>query len=332
MSMQSRSSLMTMALPAIFFLTACSGSQPEAAPDKPAKVEPIGHETNLLKLTLSTQAIQRLGIETAPASDSKNTNNIMLHGEVIIPPAGGGVPVTSASDLATLASNQARADGDVMRTRAELDIALKNAARAEALMREEAGSVRLRDEALATVAVARANLRVAQTQRAQYGPPITAMNRTSQVWIRVPVPAGDVSRIIRSAPAQIAALGDGSTRRSARPVDGPPSANAAAATVDLYYALGNAGTSFRIGQRIAVELPAQGQTSGLTIPSSSILRDIYGGEWVYVSTGKRSFERRRVEIASVQNGQALLARGLKPGMEVVTAGAAELFGTEFGIK
>ncbi|KXK48003.1 MAG: membrane fusion protein MtrC, partial [Nitrosomonas europaea] len=54
MSMQSRSSLMTMALPAIFFLAACSGSQPEAAPDKPAKVEPIGHETNLLKLTLST--------------------------------------------------------------------------------------------------------------------------------------------------------------------------------------------------------------------------------------------------------------------------------------
>lgn len=107
---------MTMVLPVIFFLTACSGSQPGAAPDKPARAEPIGHETNLLRITLSAQAIQRLGIKTAPASDSKNTNNIMLHGEVIVPPAGGGVPVTSASDLATLASNQARADGDVMRT------------------------------------------------------------------------------------------------------------------------------------------------------------------------------------------------------------------------
>lgn len=329
--MRFRYSILTMTLPAVFVLAAC-GSEPKAAPDKPAKAEPVGHEADLLKLTLSAQAIQRLGIETSPASGGESANSLMLHGEVVVPPAGGGVPVTSASDLATLASNQARADGDVMRTRAELDIAQKNAARAEALVREEAGSVRLRDEALAAVAVARANLRVAQTQRAQYGPPITAMNRAGQLWVRVPVPAGDVSRIVRSAPAQVATLGEESARRSARPVDGPPSANAAAATVDLYYALGNAGSSYRVGQRVAVELPAQGQTSGLSIPASSVLRDIYGGEWVYVSTGERSFERRRIEIASIQGGRALLARGLQPGMKVVTAGAAELFGTEFGTK
>lgn len=329
--MRSRSFLITMILPAVLFPTAY-GSQPEAMPDKPAKIELVNHETNLLKLTLSAQAIQQLGIETAPASDGESANSMMLHGEIVVPPASGGVPITSTSDLAMLASNQARADGDVMRTRAELDIALKNAARAKALVREEAGSIRVHDEALATVAVARANLRVAQIQRAQYGPPITAMNRIKQVWVRVPVLAADMSRIDLSTPAQIAALGNGNEHHSAQPVNGPPSANAAAATIDLYYALGNTGSLFRIGQRVSVELLAHRQSRGLSIPASSILRDIYGGEWVYISTGKRSFERRLIEIASIQDGRAFLARGLKPGMKVVTAGAAELFGTEFGVK
>lgn len=323
--------LLSVALPGGFTLAGC-GSEPKTAPDKPATAEAIGHETDLLKLTLSAQAVQRLGIQTVRASDGEAANSLMLHGEVVIPPAGGGVPVTSASDLAALASNQARADGDVMRTRAELDIALKNAARAEALVREEAGSARLRDEAVAAVAVARSNLRVAQTQRAQYGPPITAMNRGGHAWVRVPVPAGDVTRIDRSAPAQIGSLGDAGARRSARPVDGPPSANAAAATVDLYYAIDNAGSAFRVGQRVAVVLPAHGQSRGLSIPASAVLRDIYGGEWVYVATGERRFERRRIEVASLQGGRALLARGLTPETNVVIAGAAELFGTEFGTK
>jgi hypothetical protein len=319
------------ALPVVLGLSAC-GSKPTVAPEKPAKLEAVGHESDLLKLTLSAQAIERLGIQTVRASGGENANRLMLHGEVVIPPAGGGMPVTSSSDLATLATNQARADGDVMRSRAELDIALKNAARAEALVREEAGSARLRDEALAAVAVARSNLHVAQTQRAQYGPPITAMTRTGRAWVRVPVPAGDVARIDRSASARIAALGESDIHRTAQPVNGPPSANAAAATVDLYYALDNGAAPFRVGQRVAVELAAQGQSRGLSIPDSAILRDIYGGEWVYIATGARSFERRRIEIASIQGGHALLARGLTPGANVVIAGAAELFGTEFGTK
>ena len=68
------------------------------------------------------------------------------------------------------------------------------------------------------------------------------------------------------------------------------------------------------------------------VPASAILRDIYGGEWVYVRSAPRAYERRRIEVGAFSNGQALLSRGLARGDQVVTAGAAELFGAEFGAK
>ena len=125
-------------------------------------------------------------------------------------------------------------------------------------------------------------------------------------------------------------LGADAAPRSARPVQAPPSADSAAATVDLYYALDNRDLRFRVGQRVAVDLPLAGQRQGLSVPSSALVRDIYGGEWVYRQTGENTFVRQRVEVASENAGMALLSRGLEAGAEVVTVGAAELFGAEFG--
>lgn len=83
-----------------------------------------------------------------------------------------------------------------------------------------------------------------------------------------------------------------------------------------------------------VDLPEQGGlgSAALEVPASAILTDINGGEWVYVETAPHQYERRRVEVARIIGGRAMLARGLASGVRVVTAGAAELFGTEFGTK
>jgi hypothetical protein len=118
--------------------------------------------------------------------------------------------------------------------------------------------------------------------------------------------------------------------QSARPVSAPPSANAVAGTVDIFYALDNRARAWRVGQRVAVGLPMGGVAQGLTIPTAAIVRDINGGEWVYRKTGVNTYERQRIEVASTSGTTALLARGLERGAEVVTDGAAELFGTEFG--
>ena len=79
-----------------------------------------------------------------------------------------------------------------------------------------------------------------------------------------------------------------------------------------------------------VELPLKEHGTGLVVPDTAVLYDIHGATWVYEDLGGNAYARRRVEIARHAGDRAVVARGLAEGDKVVTAGAAELFGTEFG--
>jgi len=68
------------------------------------------------------------------------------------------------------------------------------------------------------------------------------------------------------------------------------------------------------------------------VPWSAVVFDIHGGTWVYERTGDRSYARRRVVVRYVAGDAAVLESGPPPGTAVVTAGAAELFGTETGFS
>ncbi len=79
-----------------------------------------------------------------------------------------------------------------------------------------------------------------------------------------------------------------------------------------------------------VELPLKTAQRGLVVPEAAVLYDIHGDAWVYQDMGGNAYVRRRVQIARHAGGRAVIARGIAEGAKVVTAGAAELFGTEFG--
>ena len=153
----------------------------------------------------------------------------------------------------------------------------------------------------------------------------------SAIWVRVPVYVGDLGSLDRRQAAKVHNLGDspGSPIISARPVAAPPSANANAATVDLYYQLPGA-SGFRPGQKVGVTLTLLGSEESLIAPHSAVIRDVHGGEWVYENFAPQQYARRRVEVRYVTGPQAVLARGPAPGTKVVVTGVAELFGTEFG--
>jgi hypothetical protein len=68
----------------------------------------------------------------------------------------------------------------------------------------------------------------------------------------------------------------------------------------------------------------------LVVPWSAVTHDINGGAWVYENVAPQQYARRRVEVRRVVGPLAVLARGPAVGAKVVTAGVAELFGTEFG--
>ena len=311
-------------------LAGCGGdaSKP-AAP--PAHAETIAHETELLKLTLTPQAQQRLGIGLVRVGDGSASAQRQVAGEIVVPPtSANGVPINSTTNLQQIGSQQAAADAELARASAQARLARIALDRAEGLVREEAGSIRARDEAAAALAAAEAALGAARQQRRLLGPAVASLGSQSTLWVRASVFGSDIGNVRRDGAATIHPLGSGGAPRLARPVQAPPSANTLAGTVDLYFAVDNRDRAFRVGQRVSVDLPLAGRTEGLSIPSAAILRDIYGGEWVYQKTAADTFVRQRIEVASESDGRALLARGLRPGVEVVTTGAAELFGTEFG--
>jgi membrane fusion protein, multidrug efflux system len=321
----------------LFALSACgAGSGPAApkpaAPQPAAHAEPVAHETELLRLTLDPKAEARLGIAVATIGAGTATAMRETSGEIVAPAGSGGLPAGSTTNLAQLATQQVAADGEVARANAQVRLARIALARAEALVREEAGSLRARDEAAAALATAAAAAETARQQRRTLGPPIAALGSQPRLWVRVMVPATEIAALARDRAVQVRALGEDASARWATPISAPPSANAMAGTIDLYYALDNRDRHWRIGQRVAVSLPAAGgPQQGLAVPKAAILRDIYGGEWVYQRTAANTYVRRRIEIASSEGDSALVTRGLTPGDKVVTDGAAELFGTEFGV-
>lgn len=316
---------------ALFLLAACSA--PPAAPSKPpSKAEAVVHETDLLRLTLTPDAQRRLGIRTVKVASGSAARTRQTSGEIIVPALGSaGVPVGSASNLALIGAAQAAADGEVARANALLRLAVIAQDRAAALVDAEAGSIRARDETTAALVAARAAANVAMEQRRLLGPGIASMASQPLLWLRVPVFGSDLAAVERTHIAMVRPLGNAAAAPSpARPVTAPPSANAVAGTTDLFYALPNRTGRWRIGQRVAVDLPMSGATSGLAVPTAAIVRDINGGEWVYRKPEPNIFIRQRIEVASISGTTALLSRGLEPGAEIVTDGAAELFGTEFG--
>lgn len=312
-------------------LLAGCGSDPSKPSAPPAHGEAIAHETELLRLTLTPQAQRRLGIGLARVGDGSASAQRQVAGEIVVPPtSANGVPVNSTTNLQQIGSQQAAADAELTRASAQARLAQIALNRAEGLVREEAGSIRARDEAAAALASAQAALGAARQQRQLLGPSVASLGSQSTLWVRASVFGSDIGNVRRDSAATIRPLGMSGTPRLARPVQAPPSANTNAGTVDLYFAVDNRDRAFRVGQRVSVDLPLAAQTQGLSVPSAAILRDIYGGEWVYQKTAPNTFVRQRIEVASEGDGHALLARGLAPGVEVVTTGAAELFGTEFG--
>jgi len=155
----------------------------------------------------------------------------------------------------------------------------------------------------------------------------------SPVWVRVPVYVGDLAKIDLQKEAIIKPLGthQSSVFIPARPVAGPPLSDADSAASYLFYEIANTDRLFRIGQKVSASLVMVSLENTLIVPHSAILYDIYGGTWVYARIAPHVYSRRRVEVSHIVDEFAVLTRGLAVGDEVVTAGAAEIFGTEFGV-
>lgn len=86
---------------------------------------------------------------------------------------------------------------------------------------------------------------------------------------------------------------------------------------------------------IATEPVREAQVAGATrrvIPYAAVLYDANGDTWTYTNPEPLVYVRRRVTVESIQGDRVVLADGPAPGTAVVTVGATELYGTEFGVS
>lgn len=373
---------------------ACGGSDaPPAKAAPPAAVANPVTEGSLTTITLTADAVKRLGIETVTAAVETVSRTRSVGGEIISPPggsvtvtapaagllqaAGGGVPRPGAHvtrgqpifSLFVLAPPERNLDLESRRdagtAEAELTVVTQRVQRLERLLADGAASARAVEEARAQQKVAEANAAAArarsreinrsptgtgsgvivrspisgvlQSVAAQSGQTVAAaaplfdVVQTEGLWVRVPLFVGERNSIDTTKPATIVGLGDATGPAiNALPVTGPPSADPVTSTSDVFYALQSPGSVVRPGERVSVLLPLTGAESALVVPTAAVVYDISGSAWVYEATGATTFVRRRIEIRSQAGTKTLVTRGIDAGKKVVTSGAAELFGTEFG--
>jgi RND family efflux transporter MFP subunit len=280
------------------------------------------------------------------------------------------IPMLSPGERATMAPLLIEAENQVKQASEQLKIAQINLDRAENLVRDHLGGNAALVDAKAQYDLARTTLEAARRRKetmdkvaadvesgsmstqviespvagtiqnihAQVGQKVAAgailfdVAGLDPVWVKVPVYVGDLERLATDREAGVGGVSaaPGVDVRKARPVPAPPSGDPLAATVHLYFEVENRDGSLRPGQRVGVTLPLKGDEKGLAVPRSALVRDIHGGTWVYENVGTHKFARRRVFVDRIVDDLAALTSGPKPGTKVVTAGAAELFGTEFG--
>jgi len=179
------------------------------------------------------------------------------------------------------------------------------------------------------------NIFAVSDQLVSAGNPIVEISSLSTLWVRVPIPAGDLDGIDLEADAQIQSLSAMSDAPSivAKPIIASPTADPLTSTTHLYYSIQNNQSFFRPMQRVSVTLKSSNKSiKALTIPSSAVVFDVYGGTWVYIQQSTNVYERKRVFLDHVVGHQAILSEGPPEGSKVVVTGALELFGVDTGFS
>lgn len=266
------------------------------------------------------------------------------------------------------AENLISAQEEVAQREVQYNTALEKVKRTTRMYEEKSGSLRAKQEAEAELAGINAQLRVGRgrvellqgnpsaatsrlssmnmlapisgtivkiystpSQILSASAPIVDIVQLNPLWVRVPLYAGDENRIQKGGVAMVQNLsGGGATSIRATSVAGPQTSDPLATSIDLYYQIDNSNGEMRPGQKVSVTLPFSGSENGIAVPFSAIVYDIQGGTWVYTNPSPNTYVRQRVELKTVMDNKAVLSRAPATGTKIVTVGAAELFGTEFG--
>lgn len=90
--------------------------------------------------------------------------------------------------------------------------------------------------------------------------------------------------------------------------------------------------SEKAAERLGVETAeVAGAGGGTSIPYAAIVYDAAGKTWTYVNEQPLVYKRAEITVDDIDGDTARLSAGPPIGTQVVTTGAAELYGAEIGV-
>lgn len=178
-----------------------------------------------------------------------------------------------------------------------------------------------------------------------------------KLWVRAPFKDSDLQMVALDQPARVLPLvddgedsdeeGNGWTAEPDETLaldddeendsangDANGAANTSLYDTEMYYVVDRTNSNLAPGQRVFVEVPqAKNGMVQKVIPYAALIYDVEGGTWVYVKEPNvLSFVRQSVTVDYILGDLAYLVEGPEVGTQVVTMGAAELYGVETGVS
>ena len=90
--------------------------------------------------------------------------------------------------------------------------------------------------------------------------------------------------------------------------------------------------SAHAAERLGIQTaPVTAAGSTMTVPYAAVIYDNKGATWTYVNTQPLVYLRETITVDEIDGDLALISAGPASGTQVVTTGAAELYGAEIGV-
>lgn len=151
-------------------------------------------------------------------------------------------------------------------------------------------------------------------------------------WVVLNLSPGEFERIAKDKPARITPLytrDKGVAPMMAMASGAAPVEDGKRAMLALHYVLPNSSHGMASSTRVRVELQLAGsEEKQKVVPYNAVYYDAKGQPWVYVSPKPLTYERQRITVQRVVGPLAVVSDGPAVGSQVVTVGAALLYGTE----
>ena len=307
-------------------LSACTPTPTAEVEDRPVRLQPI-EGTALNRVILTEKAAERLDIQMAVIRDEQVGRKQVVRGEVVASPATTTL-VAAPSSGTVLAPGGASipvigaqlSDGQTVFRLAPVAVSSEGSLFLN--LEAPSGSVLLR-------------LLVTPGQFVEAGQALFEVANPSEVWVRVLINESDRDRVDSGQPALIRPVDsedddDGMEAEAIEDDELDDSDEPGDVDVALYYQVDNAGHNLALGQRVQIELTLSG--SGMqrqVVPYAAVIYGQSGETWVFVTPEPLTFMRYPITIDYIQGDMAVLSDGPPSGTEVVTVGAAELYGSEF---